>query len=156
MVFELQSILDLRRDAETAAQRDLAAAAAGVQREEEEQARLTARWQAACATLERETTRLAAGPSPSTAAQGLAREAYLTRLRGEATRLKKAADEHRATALAQASASHARALSTYQQAVREREAVSNLEDRARAAAVRDRDRKAEDAANDLGNASRRR
>jgi len=156
MVFELQSILDLRRDAEDAAQRALAAAAADVHREEQEQARLAARWQTALATLEKEIARLGSGPGPSTPAQGLARESYLARLRDEVTRLKIAADNHRTAALATARASHATALSTYEQAAREREAVSMLEERARVTAARDRERRAEDAATDLASADRRR
>ena len=156
MVFELKSLLDLRRDAENSAKCALELAAASLFQEEEKQVRLAGRWNAACATLDGETRRLAAGLGPLTAAQGSAREGYLGRLRDEVGRLKAAAEEHRATALAAAQASHRAALSDCEKAMRDREAVSKLEHRAQAAAAKTAARKAEDAATDLANATRRR
>jgi hypothetical protein len=156
MVFELHSLLDLRRDAESSAKLSLELAAAKLSKEEEEQARLASRWQSACAARDGEKRRLAAGPAPSTAAQGLAREGYLSRLRAEVDRHSAIADEHRATVLAAEQASHRKALRHYEEAARDREAVSKLEERARAAAAAMAARKAEDAATDLANATRRR
>lgn len=153
MIFELQSVLDLRRDAESSAQRALRSAVADVQRVEEEQARLDARWRAACANLERETRRLASGQRPATAAQGQAREGYLLRLRDEVGRLDAAADQHRTSALSTARAAHAAALAKYEKAARERQLVSRLEERACADATRAAARREADRAGDL---SRRR
>jgi flagellar biosynthesis chaperone FliJ len=155
MVFELKSLLDLRRDAENAAKRALASAAASVLKAEEEQARLTRHWQAACAALAGETQRLSKGPSPSTAAQGAAGQAYLGRLREEVNRLKAVAEEHRMTAVAAAQASHRAALADCEKALRNREAVATLEEKAQTAAAKIAARKAEDEATDLANASRR-
>jgi hypothetical protein len=154
MVFELQSLLDLRRDVENAAQRALAAAAANLLKEEQEQARLATRWQAAYAALDGVAQRLAAGPRPSTAAQGSARASYLGRLRGEANRHKAVVDEHRANALAQAQAVHRAALADHAKALRDREAVSKLEEKAQAAAAKAAAHRAEDESTDLANSRR--
>jgi hypothetical protein len=156
MVFELQSLLDLRRDAESSARRAFEMAAASLLKEEEEQARLAGRWQAARTAWDSETRRLAAGPAPSTAEQGSAREAYLGRLRDEANRIRTAAEQHCATALAAAQAAHQAALSNHQKAARDREAVSKLEERAQAEAAKSAARKAEDAATELATTQRRR
>jgi len=156
MVFELQSLLDLRCEAESTAKRAVELATASLQREQEEQARLAAHWNAAGTSLEREARRLAKARVASTAEQGVARESYLGRLRQEANRLKCVADNHAATALATAKASHEEALSRYGVALREREALSQLEERAQTAARKIASRRAEDAATDLANSRRRR
>jgi hypothetical protein len=155
MDFQLQSLLDLRRDAEGSAKRQLALAAAELLKQQEEHARLAARWQATCATLQAETARLASGPGPRTAEQGQAREGYLRRLRDEADRLKAVEDEHRATLLAASESAHKKAVSDYEAATREREAVSKIEERARAASAKTAARRAEQAASDLAMANRR-
>jgi hypothetical protein len=156
MVSELQELFDLRRDAEATAQRTFAVASAALDREREEHERLVVRWQAACATVGRESERLAAGPGPSTVAQGHAREGYLARLRDEANRRKATADEHRTTALASAQAARDRALADYTRVARDREAVSKLRQRAQAAKAKTAARKAEEAASDLAGTTRRR
>jgi flagellar export protein FliJ len=154
MVFELQSLLDLRRDAESTARHALDGRSADLRKEEEELARLTGHREAAEARLNSETQRLARCPAPSTAKQGLAREGYLDRLRREVTRLRASVEEHEATALATAKASHQAALSRYEAAMRDCQAVSKLEQRARAAAAKVTSRRAEDAATDLASSRR--
>jgi hypothetical protein len=155
MIFELQSLLDLRRDAENDARRALELAGARLLSEEEEQARLAGRWKAAQAKSEAEIRRLAQGPTASTAEQGLAREAYLRRLREEVGRLHSVVGEHAATALASAKASHTAATASYQAALRDREAVSKLEQQAKQVAQRGASRRVEDEAMDLANNRRR-
>jgi hypothetical protein len=155
MIFELQTLLDLRRDAENNARRSLELAGARLLSEEEEQARLAGRWKAAQAKLDREIRRLARGATAATAEQGLAREAYLQRLRDEVGRLQSAASEHAATALASAKASHTAATASYQAALQDREAVSKLEQQAKQVAQRGASRRVEDEAMDLANNRRR-
>jgi hypothetical protein len=154
MVSELQELFDLRRDAEATAQRTFAVASAALDREKEEYERLLGRWQAACATVGHESERLAAGPGPSTVAQGYAREGYLARLRDEANRRRATADEHRTTALAAAQAARDRALADYTRATRDHEAVSKLKQRAQAAKAKRTARNAEEAASDLAGTTR--
>jgi flagellar biosynthesis chaperone FliJ len=155
MIFELQTVLDLRRDAENNAKRALELAGARLLSEEAEQGRLTERAQAARATLTAEIRRMGQGPAASTAEQGLARESYLRRLRDDVSRLRSAASEHAASALASARAAHEEALRSYAAALRDREAVSKLEERARESAQRTAARRADDEAMDLANARRR-
>jgi hypothetical protein len=151
---QLQSLLDLRRDAEDRAKRALAAASAALVKEQEEHERLLGRWQRARATLDRESNRLAAGTGPSTVAQGHAWAGYLARLRDEVAHQKSAAEAHRATALANAQAAHHQALAVYAKAARDREAISKAKQRANAEKTKRAARRAEDAASDL--AARRR
>jgi hypothetical protein len=155
MIFELQSLLDLRRDAENSAKADLALASARLLAEEKEQARLVERWRAAETKLDAETGRLAGAQTASTAEQALARESYLRRLRDEVGRLKSAASEHVTTALAAARASHEAATASHATAVRDREAVSKLEHSAKETARKTAARRAEDEAMDLANSRRR-
>jgi hypothetical protein len=155
MAFQLQSLLDLRRDAEASAKHQLGLAAAELLKQEEEQARLVARQEAARATLDGEARRLASGPAPTTGEQGQAREGYLGRLREEMNRLEATVDEHRSTALAAAQSAHKKAVSDYEAAARDREAVSKIEERDRAESARIAARKAEEAASDSATANRR-
>jgi len=155
MVSQLKNLFDLRRDAEETAKRALAAALRALDKETEEHERLTARWQAACATAEREAKRLSTGPSPSTASQARAREGYLARLREDANRRKAAAEEHRTTTLVAAQAAHDRALASHEKAVRDRKAVSRLRQRSMGTKAKAAARMAEDAASDLGGTRRR-
>ncbi len=156
MVLELHGLLDLRRDAEDAAKRALATAAAALAKQEEEHERLASRWRTARATVERETGRLAAGPHPTSASQGRARESYLARLRDEESRRKAAAEEHRTSALAAARAAYDTALAHYERAARDREALNKLRQRSQVAKARTGARRAEDAASDLAGTTRRR
>ncbi len=145
---ELQGLFDLRRDAEESAKRALEAASATLIKEQEEQERLVRRWRAAASTLDCETKRFAAGPSPSTAAQWRARESYLARLREDVANQKSAAQDHRRSALAYAQAAYDEALAAYERAAREREAVSQLAQRRRAAKAQVTARKDEEVATD--------
>jgi len=154
MIFELQSLLDLRRDAESNAKQALDLASATLLAEEEEQARLAALCKAAQATVAAEIRRFDEGLAALTAEQGLARESYLRRLRDEANRLKSAAGKHAAIALVAARSSHEAATASYEAALRDREAVSKLEQQAKEAAARTRARRDEDEAMDLANARR--
>jgi flagellar export protein FliJ len=151
MVFELQSLLDLRRDAESAAKRTLDEVSVDLRRQEEELARLSGRTRAAEERLESETRRMDRGAAPTTAEQGRARERYLGRLRDRVGELRYAESEHAKRILAAAQASHRAALSRFEVAVRDRKAVSKLADQARASASKTAARRAEDAATDLAN-----
>jgi hypothetical protein len=122
-------------------------------KEEEEQARLMARWQEAGATVAKENERLATSPSPSTAAQATARELYLTRLRDEAARMASLAAEHRTTALAAALAAASAAQAAYVEAHNECEAVEKLKERAQAEDERKAERRADESAADLAQAA---
>jgi hypothetical protein len=155
MVSELKSLFDLRRDAEDTAKRALATAVRALDKEKEEHERLTGRWQAACATVEREGKRLSAGPGPATAAQARAREGYLARLREDASRRKAAVEEHRMVTLVASQAAHDQALASYERAVADRKAVSRLRQRSAASKAKAAARRAEDAASDLAGRRRR-
>jgi hypothetical protein len=148
MVFPLQSLLDVRRNAEQNAQRTLALAATERAREEEEQQRLRARWQDADAKLEMERKRLAE-TDPANAAQAIARQRYLGRLRDEAAHLLQLADEHRGSALTTAATAEDAAQAELREAHAACAAVEKLEQRARSEEKRALDRRAEDAASDL-------
>lgn len=148
MPFELQSLLDLRRDAEIEAQRALAVASAKLREEEEEQTRRSRRWQAARATLDAEARRLAEGTAASTGEQALARERYLRRLRDEAHALEARAAEHATTALAAARSSHDQAARKYQTASQDLEAASKLAERTKEAAQKATTRQADAEATD--------
>lgn len=156
MVFDLQSLLDLRRDAESDAKRTLDEVSADLRKQEEELARLARRTRAAEERLESETRRMDRGAAPATAEQGRLRERYLGRLRGQVGELRGAESEHAKTILAAAQASHRTALSRFEAAVRDREVLSRLADEARAAASKTAARRAEDAATDLANVNVRR
>jgi hypothetical protein len=153
MVFPLQSLLDVRRNAEQSAQQTFALAAAERAREEEEQQRLRARWQDADAKLEKERKRLA-DKEPANAAQAIARQRYLLRLRDEAARLQQLADAHRRGALAPAAAAEAAAQAELREAHAACAAVEKLEQRARSEEKRVADRRAEDEASDVAQAKK--
>jgi len=153
MTFQLQPLLDLRRNAEKSARQALDLALAAHRKEEEEQARLLARWQEASSTTAKETKRLASGPTPTSAAQATAREHYLARLRDQAARLASLAAEHRATALAAALAAESAAQATYQEARNACEAVEKLKERADAEDERKAERRADESAADLAQAT---
>ena len=153
MTFQLQTLLDLRRNAEKGAQQALDLAMAVAHTEEEEQARRIGRWQEACTTMTRENERLAASPSPTTAAQAAARAQYLLRLRDETARLASLAKEHRATALEAAKAAEGAAQAAYEEARKAREAVEKLRERAQAEEQRKAERRADESASDLAQAT---
>lgn len=153
MTFQLQTLLDLRRNAEKDARQALEAAMAARRAEEEEQARLLGRWREAWSKVESELARLASGPNPATAAQGSARENYFSRLRDEVARLAKDAEDHRSTALASALAAESEAQTTYQEARGACEAVEKLKERADAEDERKAERRADESAADLAQAA---
>jgi flagellar export protein FliJ len=149
MTFQLQGLLDLRRDAEKSARQSLQEACAARIRAEEEYARLVARWREADDRFAEEARRLATGPTPTTAAQATARELYLGRLHEEAGRLAKVAEDHRTTVLARAQNAERSAQTAYEKAHREYQAVEELKERALAEEKSVADRRAEDDASDL-------
>jgi hypothetical protein len=153
MVFPLQSLLDVRHNAEQDARRTLALAAAARVREEEEQQRLRAAWQSARAKWEAERRRLA-DTDPANAAQAVARQHYLGRLLDEAARLERSAEEHEMSALAASVAHEAAAQAALHEAHASCAAVEKLEERARREERRVADRRAEDAASDLAQAKK--
>jgi flagellar biosynthesis chaperone FliJ len=153
MTFQLQTLLDLRRNAEKGARQALDLALATLRREEAEQARFQAGRQEACSTAARETERLSSGPDPASAAQATAREHYLCHLRDEATRLASLAEEHRATALVAAKTAERTAQAAYAEARQACEAVERLKERAEAEAERRAERRADESAADLAQAT---
>jgi flagellar biosynthesis chaperone FliJ len=153
MTFQLQPLLDLRRNAEEGARESLDLAMTALRKEEEEQARLLARWQEASARTAKETRRLASGPTPTSAAQATARACYLAHLRDEAARLASLAAEQRATALAAALAAESAAQATYEEAHKACEAVEKLKERAEAEDARKAERRADESAADLAQAT---
>jgi flagellar biosynthesis chaperone FliJ len=153
MSFPLQTLLDLRRNAEEGARQALDLAVASRLQEEEEQARLLARWQEARTTVTKEDARLAISPSPATAAQATGRAHYLRRLRDEAARLKIIAEEHRITALAAALTAESLAHGAYEEARKACEAVEKLKARADAEDARKAERRADESAADLAQAA---
>jgi flagellar biosynthesis chaperone FliJ len=153
MSFQLQTLLDLRRNAVNGACQTLDLATASRRLEEEQQARLLARWQEACATVAKEDGRLATSPSPATAARATARAHYLRRLRDEAARLAKVAEEHRTTTLAAALTAESAAQAAYEEARKAFEAVEKLKSRADAEDARKAERRADESAADLAQAA---
>ena len=153
MTFQLQSLLDLRRDAEKNARQTLAFTRSLREREEDEQARFVGRWREASARLAVERDRLLAGPAPTTAAQATARELYLGRLSEEASRLAVVAEEHRTTALARATEAEHAAQLAHQEARKELQAIEKLKERALEEDIRMAVRQAEDEAGDLAQAA---
>ena len=153
MSFPLQTLLDLRRNAEEGARQALDLAIASRRREEEEQTRLLARWREACDKAAQEGGRLATGPSPTTAAQATARGNYLHRLRAETAHLASIAEDHRTTALSAALATEVAAEASYEEARKACEAVEKLKERAEAEDARKAERRADESAADLAQAA---
>jgi flagellar biosynthesis chaperone FliJ len=152
-MFQLHSLLNLRRDAEDTARQTLDRAVAARVREEAEQARLLEAWEAARAIFKSEAARLSAEPAPSNGAEANSREGYRLRLRAEVTRLAGIAENHRNTVLAAASAGETGARQAFEQAHREREAVEKLKQRSDAEDKKLAERRAEDAASDMAQAA---
>jgi flagellar biosynthesis chaperone FliJ len=153
MTFQLQTLLDLGRNAEKDARQALDSAMTVLRKEEEEQARLLVRWQEASSTTAKETARLAAGATPASVAQATARENYLARLRDEAARLAVLAAQHLATTLAAAAAAESAAQATYEEARKARAVVEKLKERAEAEDDRQAERRADESASDLAQAA---
>ncbi len=149
----LQTLLDLRRNAEEGARQALDLAGSLRRKEEEEQERLTARGQEARDKAAREDERLAVGPSPTTAAQATARGHYLGRLRDDAARFASLAEEHRRTGLAMALAAERAAQAANEEARKSREAIEKLKQRADAEDRRKAERRADESASDLAQAA---
>ena len=97
--------------------------------------------------------RLATGPTPTSVAQATAREHYLCHLRDRATRLAALANEYRATALAAAMSAEDKAQATYQEARAARAVVEELRKREQAEEKQRDERKADDSASDLAQAT---
>jgi flagellar biosynthesis chaperone FliJ len=152
-MFQLHSLLNLRRDAEDTARQTLARAVAAHVREEDEQARLLRACEAARAIFKSEEARLSAAPAPTNGAEANSRERYRQRLRAEVTRLAGIAENHRNTVLAATSAGETEARQALEQAHREREAVEKLKQRADAEEKKLAERRAENAASDLAQAA---
>jgi flagellar biosynthesis chaperone FliJ len=153
MVFQLQTLLDLRRNAQKGVRRALDSAISLRRAEEGEQARLLARWQESCATMAKEEARLATGPNPTSAAQATAREHYLRRLRDEAARLASSAEEHRTTALAAAMSAESTAQADYEEVRKACEAVEKLKERSDAEDEGRAELRSDEAASDLAQAA---
>jgi hypothetical protein len=151
MASQLETLVDLRRNAEKAARDALDLAAAARVKEDEEQARLVARWQAAKGVLDAEKARWP--DAPATAAQGLTREHYRRRLDDDVTWMARVAEGHRCRALAAAMSAEDEARVAYEEAHRATEAALKLKERADAEEARIADRRAEDAASDHAHAA---
>ena len=153
MVFQLQTLLDLRRNAESDARVALDRAIAARAKEEEEQARLVAMWRAACGALDEEVARRAAGPAPTRAAEARTRSLYRDRLHDEASARARCAENHRTSAFSAALAAEDEARACYEEAHKACQAVEKLKERAEAEEKRAAERKAESAAGDLAQAA---
>jgi len=149
----LQHLLDLRREAEKNAEEALAAVRAARLAKEEEQARLEARWEAACSSLAKEGRRQATRPSPMTAGQAAAGAAYLGRLRDRAADLGDVVETHRATVLASAKTAEDAAQAAHEEARHAREAVEKHMAREEGRQRQIAERQAEEAAGDLAQAA---
>ena len=151
MASPLQSLLDLRRDAEHRSAILLDRASAVRAAEEVEQRRLVAGWGQALAALDGEPERpTTAG---ATAARAMTHDRYRAELAAEVARAARLADAHRRGALAAASQAEATARTALEQAHAEVEAVERLLAREAAEAARLALRRAEDSAFDLVNAA---
>jgi len=153
MAFQLQSLLDLRRNAESDAKAVLDVAIAARATEEEEQSRLVARLKTACAALDGELARRAAAPAPATAAESTTRALYLERLREAVKSQARNAENHRAGALAAALVEEDEARAAYKAAHEACRAVEKLKERAEAEAKKQAERQSESAAGDLAQAA---
>jgi flagellar biosynthesis chaperone FliJ len=153
MAFQLQTLLDLRRNAESEARVAFDRAIAAHAKEKEEQARLVAIGRAACGALDEEVARRAAGPAPTTAAEARTRALFHDRLHEEASTRARCAENHRASALAAALAAEDEARTCYEEAHKACQAVEKLKDHAEAEEKKDAERKAEIAAGDLAQAA---
>jgi flagellar biosynthesis chaperone FliJ len=153
MAFQLQSLLDLRRNAESDAKAVLDVAIAARATEEEEQVRLVARLETARAALEGEVTRCAAAPAPVTAAEATRSALYRERLREDAKRRARNAENHKVGALAAALVEEDEARTAYKEAHEACQAVEKLKERAEAEEKKQAERQAESAAGDLAQAA---
>lgn len=151
MAFQLQSLLDLRRNAESEARGAFDRAIAVRVREEEEQARLLARWKAACGAFDEELVKRAA--APATAAEARTRALYRERLHEKAAARARDAEDHRASPLATAQAAEEAARAAYEEAHQACQAVEKLKEHAEAEEQSIAERQAEDAAGDLAQAA---
>jgi hypothetical protein len=151
MAFQLQTLLDLRRNAESDARRALDTTTAARVKQEEEQSRLVAMWRAACGALEEERARCAA--APATAAQARTRALYRERLHEEASKRARIAEDHRIHALAAAQVAESQARLAHEEAHNACQAVEKLKERADAEEARSAERKADSSASDLAQAA---
>jgi len=151
MAFHLQSLLDLRSDAEKAAKAAFELVAAARAREDREQARLVAEWQSARSAREQATARWTS--APANAGQALTREQYRGRLDHDVARAARIAQEHRAGPLATATKSEDDARAACQEARLALEAILKVKGRAEAEEAQRAERRAEDEASDHANAA---
>ena len=152
MAFRLQSLLALRRNAESEAKGAFDRAIAARVMEVEEQSRLVAMWRAACDAHGEELARQAAAPAPTTAAEARTRALYRERLQEDASARARSAENHRASALAAALADEDKARATYEETHKACQAVEKLKEHAEAEEQRIAERQAENAAGDLAQA----
>ena len=153
MAFRLQSLLDLRRNAESEAKGAFDRAIAARVMEVAEQSRLVAMWRAACDAHGEELARQAAAPAPSTAAEARTRALYRERLQEDASAQAHSAENHRTSALAAALAAEDQARAIYEETHKACQAVAKLKEHAEAEAERTAERQAESAAGDLAQAA---
>jgi flagellar biosynthesis chaperone FliJ len=146
MSFPLQSLLDLRRSAEEAAERALAASVAARAAAEEEQRRLQ---EDAAAARERAATRPAYDGAAHTAGAALEGERFQARLAAQAGAAGDAALTHREGALALARDAEERARRQHATARRDRQAVEEVLARTEAETRRLAERRSDDVASDL-------
>ncbi len=151
MASHLQSLLDLRHDAESHAAAALARASAAHAARLAEQARLDARWRRALAALTGGTEELDA--PVATAVQALARERHRGALEAAVAHAARARALHRQGPLAVAAATEEAARVALDEARRAAASVAKLVARAEDAAAQVARRRSEDSASDLANAA---
>jgi hypothetical protein len=144
MSSELETLLNLRRDAERGAEADLGHAHAARVQAEADQAALVHAWQAAQATARRQL----GGSQPTHAAIALARDRYRRDLDRKVTLAARLMEDHRAQVMA-AVRGERTAQAAYQRARIARQAAEQLVHRARERVARATRRRVARAADDL-------
>ena len=151
MAFQLQSLLDLQKDAESAAKTALELAVAARAAEQAEQARFIDHWRLASAAAEEHKVRWAS--NPESAAQAQTRERFRGRLVDEVARAARLAEEHRAGVLAKAQAAEDEARGAWHKARAALDATLRLKQRADEEERKLAERRAENEAGDHVNAA---
>jgi flagellar biosynthesis chaperone FliJ len=152
MAFQLQHLLDLRRNAESDARAALDAAIAAHAKEETEQSRLVAMLETAHAALQAELVRCVVAPASATAAEATRRALYRERLHEEEKARARNVEDHRSGALAAALGAEDQARTAFKEAHQACQAVEKLKERAEAEAKKIGERQAESAERDLAQA----
>jgi len=151
--FRLQALLDIRRNAEDEQKRCFGRASAHRAAMEEHLDRLERQVAEAHAAVAAGHAAQRSRPLPTRVEDGLLQVHYLDRLRRSVVTARKAADDFRDHALAQALVDEDHARQAYAEARKEHEAIVKIRDRDQAQRRKQADERAEDAASDLAQAA---